>query len=239
MEPNWKSDDGAVQLFLGDCLEVLPTLEAGSIDAVITDPPYGIDYDNAGGFSEDCGWRKFEKLGWDKVRPAKECFDELLRISKTQIVWGGNYFTDMLPPTMQWLVWDKGQRDFTLADCEFAWSSQYRAARILDLPRATANRETRHHPTQKPLPLIEWCIGLVKPTPQTILDAFLGGGTTGVACIRLGRKFIGIEREEKYFEIAKARIIGAIAEEKSNLFRNQIAAEREQEKQLSLLEGES
>lgn len=191
-------------LYRADCLEILPTLP--KVDAVVTDPPYGIDYENAGGFNEQCGWVKHEKLGWDKERPRQEHFNSILACSHQQVIWGGNYFTDFLPPSMQWLVWDKGQRDFTLADCEFAWSSQKRGARICDLPRGIANKEPRMHPTQKPTLLIQWCFEQLRPKPESILDPFMGSGTTGVACVRTGRKFIGIELERKYFDIACKRI---------------------------------
>src|SRR5690606_31081311 len=98
-----------------------------------------------------------------------------LAAGNEQIIWGGNYFTDLLPPTMQWLVWDKGQRDFSLADCEFAWSSQRRAARIFDYPRALALQDGKVHPTQKPVALMKWCIDQL-PKADTILDCFLGSG---------------------------------------------------------------
>ncbi|MFZ3286574.1 MAG: site-specific DNA-methyltransferase [Telluria sp.] len=201
---------GGATLYCGACEEVLPLI--GKVDAVITDPPYGIDYENAGGFCESSGWTKFEKLGWDKVKPERAIFEQLIAISRVQVIWGGNYFTDSLPPTMQWLVWDKGQRNFTLADCEFAWSSQNRAARIFNYARALALKDGKQHPTQKPIALMAWCIEQVKPNPQLILDPFLGSGTTGVAAIQLGRKFIGIEREPKYFEIACRRIEQAVAQ---------------------------
>lgn len=106
---------------------------------------------------------------------------------------------------MQWLVWDKGQRNFSLADCELAWSSQYKAARVFTYSRSKANQDGKEHPTQKPIALMKWCIDLL-PNPQTILDPFMGSGTTGVAAVQMGRKFIGIERDDKYFEIACRRI---------------------------------
>ena len=202
MKPTWERD--GVRLYLADCRDVLPHLEG--VDAVVTDPPYGIDYENTGGFAESGGWRQHEKIGWDKCRPGQDAFDAILSCSKSQVIWGGNYFSDMLPPSMQWLVWDKGQRDFTLADCEFAWTSQNRGARICDLPRAIANSEPRLHPTQKPTRLITWCIELLRPQPVVVCDPFMGSGTTGVACVRLGRKFIGVEKEQKYFDIAVKRI---------------------------------
>lgn len=203
---------GDARLLLGDCMEILPAI--GKVDAVITDPPYGIDIENAGGRSQANGWSAFEKLGWDKVKPQKEVFDLILEAGKEQVIWGGNYFTDSLPPTMQWLVWDKGQRNFTLADCEFAWSSQNRAARIFNYARALALKDGKQHPTQKPVALMVWCIEQIKPAPKAILDPFMGSGTTGVAAIQLGRKFIGVEREPKYFEIACKRIEQAVGQGK-------------------------
>lgn len=198
---------GDATLYLGDCLEILPTL--GKVDAVICDPPYGIDYGRAGGFSASHGWGQWrENVAWDQKRPAREVFDAIMSCSRNQIIWGGNYFTDFLPPTMQWLVWDKGQRDFSLADCEFAWSSQHKAARIFDYARGKALQDGKEHPTQKPVALMEWCLGFV-PNAKTILDPFMGSGTTGVACAKLGRKFIGIELEPKYFDIACRRIEAA------------------------------
>jgi DNA modification methylase len=201
------SDD--VTLYLGDCLEVMAELEAGSVDAVITDPPYGINIISGGGRGMN-GWRDFKAQGdWDKQRPSKEYFDYLLQY-KTLIVWGGNYFTDYLPPTQQWLIWDKGQRDFSLADAEMAWSSQNKAVRIFDYPRARMMQENGLHPTQKPIALMKWCIELATNPGDTILDPFMGSGTTGVAAVQLGRKFIGIEIDETYYEIAKKRISQAM-----------------------------
>ena len=193
---------GDATLYLGDCLEILPTL--GRVDAVVTDPPYGINAARDR-HSEQWGWRDYEAGGWDKQTPPREAFDMLRAASREQIIWGGNYFTDRLPPSMGFLVWDKGQRDFSLADCEIAWRSKPAAARVLTYSRAAAMLDGKEHPTQKPVRVMEWCLGFL-PDAQTILDPFMGSGTTGVACANLGRKFIGIEIEEKYFDIACRRI---------------------------------
>lgn len=201
---------GDAVLYHGDCLEILPTLP--KVDAVITDPPYGIGADSHAGPANQ-GWTQWETSGWDKARPGRAAFDMILRAGKAQIVWGGNYFTDYLPPTMQWLVWDKGQREFSLADCEFAWSSQRKAARIFNYARGSALRDGKEHPTQKPVELMKWCVDRLD-NPQTILDPFMGSGTTGVACANLGRKFIGIEIERKYWEIACERIDNAYRQQR-------------------------
>ncbi|MES2782606.1 MAG: DNA methyltransferase [Pseudomonadota bacterium] len=211
---------GNAVLYNADCRDVLPTL--GKVDAVVTDPPYGIGADEAAKKAAEQrkaaqakplgqrtkagrGWADYGETNWDTERPPPEIFGLILEAGKNQIIWGGNYFTDLLPPTMQWLVWDKGQRDFSLADCEFAWSSQQRAARIFNYARAKALLDGKEHPTQKPIALMKWCIEIL-PKPQTILDPFMGSGTTGIAAVQMGRKFIGIEREPKYFDIAAKRI---------------------------------
>ena len=180
--------------------------------SVLTDPPYGIDYgkrmkgkgDGAGGLDAN-HWKDYGTFSWDEERPARALFDLIRSCSRHQIIWGGNYFTDFLPPTMQWLIWDKCQRDFSLADFEVAWSSQQGASRIFDYSRPQALRDGRKHPTQKPVQLMQWCLGFL-PQGDTILDPFMGSGTTGVACVNLGRSFIGIEREPTYFDIACRRI---------------------------------
>lgn len=202
---------GDATLYLGDCRDILPTL--GTVDACVTDPPYGIDYGRAGGFSAAHGWGQWrENVSWDQDRPPADIFAAMIGVSRHQIIWGGNYFTDYLPPSMQWLIWDKGQRDFSLADFEMAWSSQNKAARIINYPRAKALQDGKEHPTQKPVEVMKWCIEMLPSNVQTILDPFMGSGTTGVACAKLGRKFIGIEIDEDYFNIACERIRKAYAQ---------------------------
>lgn len=201
---------GDCKLALGDCRDILPTLgpvgKAKANPCLLTDPPYGIDYGRSGGFSAAHGWGQWRgNVSWDQERPARDIFDAMLACTDEQIIWGGNYFTDFLPPSMQWLVWDKGQREFSLADCEFAWSSQQKAARIFSYSRPHALRDGREHPTQKPIELMKWCLGFL-PAKATILDPFMGSGTTGVACALTDRSFIGIEREPSYFDIACRRI---------------------------------
>lgn len=210
---------GNCRLIQGDCREVLPLL--GKVDAVVTDPPYGIGQDKAVSKNQrEFGWRFYGKTDWDANRPNPETLKACTAISNEQIIWGGNYFTDVLPPTMRWLIWDKGQREFTLADCEMAWTSQHKASRILNYSRAAALADGKVHPTQKPVAVMEWCLGFL-PNARTILDPFMGSGTTGVACVNLGRAFVGIEREPAYFDIACRRIRDAYAQ--MDLFRAEIA----------------
>jgi DNA modification methylase len=204
-----KVEIGNATLYLGDCLEVLPLID--KVDAVITDPPYGINAESAGGRGMS-GWNNFEKLHWDKVRPEKATFDLFLQKGKIVVVWGGNYFTDWLPPSMGWLSWDKCQDGFSLADFELAWTNQHKAARRINYSRAMALKDVKEHPTQKPIAVMKWCIEQCKPSPKIILDPFMGSGTTGIAALQMGRQFIGIEREQKYFDIACKRIEQAIAQ---------------------------
>jgi DNA modification methylase len=199
-----------VELILGDCLEVMKSIPDKSIDAVITDPPYGI--------GEDGGDKKrrrnykplviHEKKEWDKERPQKEYFDQIRRVSNYQIVWGGNYFADYLPPSMGWLYWDKRiGGDFS--DGELAWTSQKKAVRDFSKSSFAGLHGgwDRQHPTQKPVDLMKWCLEILKmDVGTTILDPFMGSGTTGVACMQTGRNFIGIEIDEGYFKIAEKRI---------------------------------
>ena len=147
----------------------------------------------------------------DSAPPTKEYFDELSRVSKNQIIFGGNYFADNLPASPCWIIWDKDNSgDF--ADAELAWTSFDSAVRIFKwrwnglLQEDMAHKEKREHPTQKPLPLMMWCIEKYSKPGMTILDPFMGSGTTCVACKKLDRNYIGIEKEPAYVEIAKKRL---------------------------------
>jgi len=201
---------GDCTLIHGDCRDVLPTL--GRFDAVITDPPYGIGASSKKFIN---GTSKTEKnyyadICWDTAPPDRELIDAVIEKADVSVLWGGNYFD--LPPSRCFLIWDKTIHGNSYADCEFAWTNQDANARIKALNMVAANMDGRVHPTQKPLALMVWCIAQVKNTPQTILDPFMGSGTTGVACVQLGRKFTGIERERKYFDIACERISRAQAQ---------------------------
>lgn len=191
---------GDCTLLLGDCLDILPTL--GKVDAVVTDPPYGIgEHGGAQRTRGRKGYAKHENRGWDKVRPDEAIFEAILAGSDDAIIWGGNYFADLLPPSMGWLYWRKLMGgDFS--DGELAWSSRKMALReFVKCPKGI----DKVHPCEKPIALMRWCLGFL-PDAETILDPFMGSGTTGVACVQLQRKFIGIELDETYFDIACKRI---------------------------------
>lgn len=195
---------GDCELYLGDCLEVMPTL--GKVDAVVTDPPYGLaDKWQGGGGSKRSTWRfdPSEAQKWDREPPQKAV--EQLAAQDQAIIWGGNYFD--LPPSRGWLVWDKKQRGtWTTGHTELAWTNIDQPIRAYSLSQVEAHT-TMHklHPTQKPIEIMRWCLGFVSGA-ETILDPFMGSGTTGVACAQLQRKFIGIELDETYFDIACKRI---------------------------------
>ena len=226
MADPWKRKEviGDCVLYNANCMDVLGQVQA---DLLLTDPPYGIDYGRAGGFSALHGWGQWrENVEWDAERPAREVFDAMLAASNDQVIWGGNYFADLLPPTMRWLAWDKGQRDFSLADMELAWTSQMKAVRVFTYARGKAVKDGKQHPTQKPVALMEWCLGFF-PKAETVLDCYLGSGTTLVACAKLGRKGIGIELDPDYFDIACKRVEEAYRQ--PDLFIEQPKPEPKQE----------
>ena len=215
----WES--GGVKLYLGDCLDILPTLEAGSVDAVVTDPPYGmnakVDYKSRrrGGLAE-CN--DFEPIKGDDVPLDPSPW---LGFS-TVAVFGANWYANRLPISGAWIIWDKldgltSEREIGFndnSDCELIWTNKGNAARIIrhrwmGCMKASEHGERRVHPTQKPVALMVALIKHLSQPGDTILDPFMGSGTTGVACVQTGRKFIGIEIDAGYFEIAKQRIEAA------------------------------
>jgi DNA modification methylase len=197
-----------VTLYLGDCREILSTLP--KVDAVVTDPPYGLDDKWQGGNAASKGKWKLSDGGvqtrWDA--DISTALPLALEAAREAIVWGGNYYD--LPPRRGWLIWDKIVREFTSGHVEMAWSTIDQPTRAFNYAHAQLASEGKFHPTQKPLPLMKWCIEQLPKDCHTILDPFMGSGTTGVAAVKLGRKFIGIEIEPKYFEIAHRRISEAL-----------------------------
>jgi len=185
-----------------DCLEFMRQLPDKCVDLVLTDPPYGIGQDGGvfRGRKGD-GIRILEKMGWDNKTPEAEVFNEIIRISKNQIIWGGNYFTDKLPVSRGWLYWEKLMGgDFS--DGELAWSSYDAVLKQFTCCNKMGGKE---HPTQKPEELFRWVLTNHEDC-LTVFDPFMGSGTTAVACERLGRKWFGCELEPKYVDIANKRI---------------------------------
>ena len=206
-----------VTLYLGDCREILPTL--GKVDAVVTDPPYGIGENHRKVRSRGRSSARVKRVTvtdygdfeWDCEPPSAELIDTIRGVSDKQIIFGGNYFH--LPPTKCWLVWDKlNTGDF--ADCELAWTNLDKAVRRIQFHWNGCIRKerdiAREHPTQKPVGVLKWCIEHLPSKSISILDPFMGSGTTGVAAVMLGHEFIGIEIEPKYFDIACRRVSAAL-----------------------------
>jgi DNA modification methylase len=201
-------EEPGIQIFNADCRDVLPGLEAvGKMKIIcLTDPPYGIGRDGNKKSTGAHGGRKgYDFMGWDSARPDASIFKLIISLSDIAIIWGGNYFADLLPAGEKWLVWDKGQR-INQSDCELAYTTMRGALRIYTCNRVELMKDGAVHVTQKPLRLIKWCIKLCPGESQTILDPFMGSGTTLVAAKELGRRAIGIEIEEKYCEIAVKRL---------------------------------
>ena len=208
MNPYYDCD--GITIYHGDCREVLPTLP--KFDLLLTDPPYGIDAGNRKrilsrvrvAYARDYG-----ENNWDKERPDARLIDVSIRSADISVIWGGNYFSLEASPC--WFVWDKDNSgDF--ADCELAWTNMKKAVRKFKWrwngmlqEEMGDKKENRVHPTQKPLALMRWCLSFA-PDAKTILDPFMGSGTTLVAAKREGRKAVGIELEERYCEAAVKRL---------------------------------
>lgn len=187
---------GDCRLILGDCREILPTL--GKVDAVVTDPPYGIGF-----AAQPTKWQR-------RAGQAPEAWDDqtvdlsaVIGHADISVIWGGNYYS--LPPSRGWLSWFKPDAPPSMASIELAWTNRNANARQITCSIGATNAERVGHPTQKPLAVMLWTLRQIDEA-STILDPFMGSGTTGVACVKLGRKFIGVEIEPKYFDIACKRI---------------------------------
>lgn len=190
---------GDCRLILGDCLQVMPLL--GRVDAVVTDPPYGLGKKMQGGTwgaqDNNSGF-----LRWD-LEAKQEWIDRILSIDVPSIIWGGNYF--QMPASRCWLIWNKVNAVPTMADFEQAWTNFDRPSKRIDL---NVGRVEYGHPTQKPLKLIEWCLGFL-PDARYILDPFMGSATTLVACAKAGKSCTGIEIDPEYFDLACRRVESA------------------------------
>ena len=205
MTPYYQED--GITIYHGDCREILPSL--GRFDLLLTDPPYGIGDRWAksalvGKNGSSRLWGKGDT--WDDAPPDEATILQAIDSGESSILWGGNYF--VLPPSRCWLVWDKVQK-FTGADAELAWTNLDDPVRVFRLSRIDAYMnqasEIKTHPTQKPIALMLWCLSHV-PDARTVLDPFMGSGTTLVACKRNHLTAVGIEREERYCEMAVERL---------------------------------
>jgi len=202
MTPYRKEVIGNCELYLADCLELLPTL--GKFDAVVTDPPYGIDYAANPIVGKGKKASNHAAKEWDSRAVDLEAVVPCARFA---IVWGGNYYD--LPQTRSWLCWFKPDAPPSIGHFELAWTNLNRPTRLITQSIAATNAERVGHPTQKPLAVMEWCLTLLPSDTHYICDPFMGSGTTGVACAKSGRRFVGIEKDPVYFELACDRIIAA------------------------------
>ena len=197
----------------GDCIEFMRSLPDKCIDLIVTDPPYGIGFDKkpSGGFGTGGNVGNYDG-DWDNVTPQKETFDEILRISKNAIIFGGQFFTDKLASNGHWIVWDKkGNIEFDnpFGDCELAWTniSKKSVKKYTVIQQGFVSKErVRFHPTQKPVELMANIIKDYSEDTMTIFDPFSGSGSTLVAAKQLGRKFLGCELSERYVKICEERL---------------------------------
>jgi len=188
-----------------DCLKAMKEMQDNHFQLAIVDPPYGIGGKFKGGKSGKMNFNEVVDKGWDNEIPKKEYFEELKRVSKHQIIWGGNYFLDNLGNTRCFIVWDKKiSEDFSLAMSELAWTSFDRLAKIfrMSVPKTGG----KIHPTQKPVKLYEWLLMNYAEKGNKILDTHLGSGSIAIACDNLGFDLEGFELDKTYFEAASKRL---------------------------------
>jgi len=196
-----------IELHNVDCLPFMKQCEDNQFDLAIVDPPYGIDWmkqiENP---NTKANWKVHDKKDWDKNIPQQEYFNELFRVSKNQIVWGGNYMTEYLPPSPCWLIWDKMQ-EFTGAVFEMAWTSFKSPAKAFRMSRVEAYaNKNKIHPTQKPEGLYEWILDRYASEGDLILDTHLGSGSIAVACDKMSYDLVGLEIDKDYFDKANKRL---------------------------------
>lgn len=205
-------DDGLITIYHGDCRRIVPQLPP--VDLLLTDPPYGINVAPKGQVGGAPHARikstRFKPVTWDSAPPPPWLLEMLISHARASVLWGGNYYRSLAPASC-WLVWDKRNDKTSFADCELAWTNFKRAVRIFRwrwsgmLQEDMKNKERRVHPTQKPVPLMSWCIGWAK-APTSILDPFMGSGTTLIAAQRLGLRAIGIDQDKAYCAASVARL---------------------------------
>ena len=218
MNINWEQfgpvfRSGSVTLINADCMEILAALPENAFELAVVDPPYGIGVNVSIGRRKGDAKSDYHKFaGGDNQIPEPEYFDELSRVSKNQIIWGGNYMTDFLAPSPCWLLWDKGfSEDVTFAQFEMAWTSFKSSAKKYDF-NAAANRN-RIHPTQKPVKLYQWLLSNYAKPGDRILDTHLGSGSSAIAAHYAGHEFVGIELDKDYYEAAVKRFQEQTAQE--------------------------
>ena len=203
----------------GDCLDVMKDIPDKSVDLILTDPPYGINEANGKNHSRGllAKSKEYTVKDWDNKIPEKEIFEEMFRVSKNQIIFGGNYFFEYLYNSPCWLVWHK-EINGDFADCEIAWTSFKSAIRYFKwrwngmLQENMKQKDIRIHPTQKPTGLFQNILQKYSKEGETVLDCFSGSGTTAIACIRTNRNYICIEKDKEYYDLSVERVKQELAQ---------------------------
>ena len=208
---------GNITLYNDDCMNVMKTFKDKQFDLAIVDPPYGIGESNKQRKNAPCSrWKSakndipYQKKEWDNAIPTAEYWEQLFRVSKNQIVWGGNYMTEYLPPKMGWIFWDKKTGESDFSDGELAWTSFNKALRKFEWMWSGFKKqrpEERIHPTQKPVKLYEWILMNYAKEGDKILDTHFGSLSIGIACHDLGFELTAIELDKDYYEAGKKRLI--------------------------------
>jgi site-specific DNA-methyltransferase (adenine-specific) len=195
------------EVYLEDCVKALKRFNDKHFDLAIVDPPYGLGIDGQkGDVKKGVQIRKAHSFkGWDNAIPTAEYFAELKRVSKNQIIWGGNYFTEFLQPTKAWIFWYKGQQDLTMSDGEMAWTSMDKITRMVNIHRTHIWQEKPMHPTQKPVKLYDWILNKYATEGDLILDTHLGSGSSRIAAYKGGFNFVGFEIDQEYYEKQEKR----------------------------------
>ena len=195
------------EVYLEDCVKALKRFNDNHFDLAIVDPPYGLGIDGQkGDVKKGVQIRKSHSFkGWDNAIPTAEYFAELKRVSKNQIIWGGNYFTEFLQPTKAWIFWYKGQQDLTMSDGEMAWTSMDKVTRMVNIHRTHIWQEKPMHPTQKPVKLYDWILDKYATEGDLILDTHLGSGSSRIAAYKGGFNFVGFEIDAEYYEKQEKR----------------------------------
>ena len=192
------------EVFNVDCMEYMRTLPDKCFDLAIADPPYGIGRDGQKlsiNKNPKHNRKYFEAKGWDKKAPDQEFFDELLRVCENVILWGANHYISRVPiDSACWIIWDKGQKGLTMADCELAWSSFDKPARIFVMNRVALLQEGTIHPTQKPVALYAWCLKIFAKPGDRIFDPMMGSQSSRIAAYKMGFDYVGCELDKEYFE---------------------------------------
>ena len=199
-----------IDLILDDCMNVMKKYDDNHFDLAIVDPPYGLGIDgqklSINNKNPKHNRKEHTKKNWDNNIPNKEYFDELFRVSKNQIIWGGNYMVEHLKASKGWIVWYKGQEGLTMSDCELAYSSFEKPTRVVKINRVELLKDGTIHPTQKPKKLYEWILHNYSEKGQKILDTHLGSGSIAIACHYFGVDLVGIEIDKEYYDKAKHRV---------------------------------